>query len=58
MHVTMDASYRHDVAQQKPGTKVNTLYNSTYITSKNRLQYYIMYEVRIMVISGIRKKGD
>lgn len=54
----MDASYRHNVEQKKPGTKENIPYNYTYTTSKNRLQYSIAYEVRIMVNSGVKEEGD
>lgn len=55
MYATMDASYRYTVEQQKPGTKENISCNSTYITSKNKQQYFPEYEVRIMVNSG---EGD
>lgn len=58
MYATMDASYRHNVEQKKPGTKENIPYNYTYTTSKNRLQYSIAYEVRIMVNSGVKEEGD
>lgn len=56
MYATMDVSYRHNVEQKKPGTKENIPYN--YTTSKNRLQYSIVYEVRIMVNSGVKEEGD